>query len=131
VAVLNRRMRASPGEMELAVRSTVSDYLSIMKQRLSEPGNQLRNYPSYADSARLYVSQIKEYDEKLAAALTYLYNNLTLNSNFQTANPEKVLNAVQRAQDALNEASAIPAEKVREEKGVWRRLKPWKRHKNP
>jgi hypothetical protein len=131
VAVLSRRMRGSPSEMELALRSNISDYLSIMEQRLSEPGNQVLSDPSYAESARSYLDQIKEYDEKLAAALTLLYNRLTLNNKFGAANEKPVLDALQRVRNLLKEASAIPARRVREEKALWRRLKPWKRRNNP
>lgn len=124
-------MRGSPGPMELALRSNISDYLSAIEERLSEPDNQVLGDRSYRDRVKSYAREIYPYDEQLAAALTNVHGKLTLNSDFRTANSEPVLSAVQRVTDLLSAATATPAERVREEKGVWSRLKPWKRRSNP
>lgn len=120
-------MRGSPGPMELTLRSNISEYLSAIQKQLSESGNQVLGNSSYTDRVKSYADDIYRYDEQLAAALINVHGKLVLNSDFRTANAEPVLYAVQRVKDLLKAENVTPVERVREEKGLWSRLKPRKR----
>lgn len=113
--------------MELTLRSNISEYLSAIQKQLSESGNQVLGNSSYTDRVKSYADDIYRYDEQLAAALINVHGKLVLNSDFRTANAEPVLYAVQRVKDLLKAENVTPVERVREEKGLWSRLKPRKR----